>query len=231
MQYSLKNCVCCGSQELNFYPILWSKLINDWNLSPREVDYINYQQGLHCAKCKCNLRSMALATAIMRTYQFNGLFKDFIHFIAYKLPISILEINEAGGLTPYLKQLQTHTIASYPNVNMMNMPYETNTYDLILHSDTLEHIEYPIKALAECHRVLKKDGFLIYTVPVIVDRLTRSRMGLPPSSHTRDDSRLDYLVHTEDGADVWKQIHQAGFVESRIISLEFPAALALVAVK
>lgn len=70
-------------------------------------------------------------------------------------------------------------------------------------------------------------------VPIVVDRLTRSRQNLPPSYHgyPDDEKRSDFIVHTEYGADLWKQVMQAGFSECRIIALEYPAAIALVAIK
>jgi hypothetical protein len=36
-------------------------------------------------------------------------------------------------------------------------------------------------------------------------------------------------VHTEYGADAWLQVIEAGFMECRLVVLEFPAAIALLA--
>jgi len=44
------------------------------------------------------------------------------------------------------------------------------------------------------------------------------------------DQKKDYLVHTEYGADAWRDVIEAGFSECRIVSAEYPSALALVAV-
>ena len=227
----VKICRCCGSVEMTHSSVLWDSLINEWGLSSYEVEYINRQQGLHCIKCHANLRSMALAKAIMKCFNYGGLFKYFV-----KLPriqqLKILEINEAGSLTQYLCQNPNHTLASYPQVNLMCLPFPDMSYDLVVHSDTLEHVRHPIQALSECLRVLKPGGFCCFTIPIVVGRLTRTREGLLPSYHGESGSnKSDVLVYTEYGADAWKQLVQAGFDECRIYSLEYPAAQALVGVK
>ena len=45
------------------------------------------------------------------------------------------------------------------------IPTDDETFDCILCTYVLEHLEEPSTALAEAHRVLKKGGFAIYTVP------------------------------------------------------------------
>lgn len=228
----VKICNCCGSVEITHSSVLWDSLINQWHLSSYEVQYINRQQGLHCLFCNANLRSMALAMAIMKCLSYGGgLLKYFV-----KLPriqqLKIIEVNEAGNLTQYLSQIPGHILATYPQVNMMSLPFADSSYDLVVHSDTLEHIQNPIQALSECYRVLKPGGFCCFTVPMIVDRLTLTRKGLPPSYHgVPGANKLDFLVYTEYGADAWKQVVQAGFPECRIYSLDYPAAQVIVGVK
>jgi ubiquinone/menaquinone biosynthesis C-methylase UbiE len=114
---------------------------------------------------------------------------------------------------------------------MMAMSYEDQSFDLVLHSDTLEHVPEPVRGLAECRRVLKPGGFCAFTIPIIVDRLTASRAGLPPSYHGSPANPADHVVHTEYGADAWKHVLLAGFDECRICALEYPAAQALVGVR
>ena len=224
-------CFCCGSSTLKLETVLWQELIDQWRISSYEVDYINRQQGLFCLNCKSNLRSMTLARAIMKCFSYEGYFKDFVKQNQLQ-KLRILEINEAGSLTKYLSQLSGHTLATYPQIDMMCLPFLDNSFDLVVHSDTLEHINNPVKALSECYRVLKPKGICSFTVPIIIDRLTRSREGLPPSYHgSPKQKKADFLVHTEYGSDAWKQVIEAGFDECRIYSLEYPSAQAMVGVK
>jgi len=223
-------CYCCGSSEFKYNEVLWQELIDEWRIGSYEIEYINKQQGLYCVKCNSNLRSMALALAIMKIYRYKGLFKDFVKEKEVD-DLQILEINEAGSLTQFLSQLPGHTIKKYPEIDMMNMEFVDMTFDMIVHSDVLEHIKYPITGLSECCRVLKKGGYCAFTIPMIVDRLTILREGLPPSYHGCQDNKADFLVHTEYGCDAWKQIIQAGFQECRLFSFEYPCAQTLVGVK
>lgn len=230
--HPIASCVCCGGTSFMSSEVLWPKLITEWQLAPDEIDYANRQQGLQCSSCGANLRSMALAKAIMLFYNVStGTFAEFIGSeIAREL--YILELNEAGDLSQYLARHPRRYLACYPEVDMMNMPFGTESYDLIVHSDTLEHVPHPVTALAECHRVLRKGGACIFTIPMITGRLTMSRAGMPPSYHGNPETTsADWSVKTQYGADAWTQPIQAGFPECRIISLEYPAAQAFIGVK
>lgn len=52
----------------------------------------------------------------------------------------------------------------YIKGNAMEMPFKSNTFDLIIALDILEHLDDK-KALKEFNRILKKNGSLIITVP------------------------------------------------------------------
>jgi ubiquinone/menaquinone biosynthesis C-methylase UbiE len=143
---------------------------------------------------------------------------------------SVLEINEAGTLSPVLRQLGRHVFASYPQVDIHALPYESGSFDLVVHSDTLEHVAHPVHALRECRRVLRPGGAMCFTVPTIVARLSRDRTGLQPSYHGNPASNAeDYMVQTEFGADAWTLVLQAGFTQVSMHSSDFPACLAYVA--
>lgn len=146
--------------------------------------------------------------------------------------LRVLEINEAGSLSRYLRRMPRRKLATYPDVDMQHLPYPSASFDLVLHSDTLEHVPDPAAGLSECSRVLRPGGFCCFTIPLVVGRLTRSRLGLAPSFHGEESSRLnDLLVHTEYGSDFWASVLDAGFEECRIVTVEFPSAQAIAAQK
>ncbi len=150
-------CYCCGSLNFKANSVLWKELIDEWRIADFEVDYINKQQGLQCAGCNSNLRSIALAFSIMKCFRYSGLFKDFVKEKQIK-DLKILEINEAGSLTQFLSCLPKHTLSQYPDVDMMSMKFKDESYDLVLHSDVLEHVLHPVRGLSECRRILKPNG-------------------------------------------------------------------------
>lgn len=222
-------CPVCGGKEFTGSSVLWPDLINAWQLSEQEVEYINRQQGFHCKQCNNNLRSISLAVAILRELGFNGRLDQ---FCGSNSDLSILEINTAGNLTQFFSKLASHRLIEYPQFDMLNLNVESECVDLVVHSDTLEHVPDPVRALTECRRVLRNDGKCIFTVPIIVDRMTRSRTGLSPSYHGQSGVPADdQVVFTEFGADIWEMVLKAGFSSCEIFSLEYPAALAIVARK
>jgi SAM-dependent methyltransferase len=227
----IESCICCGSQDLIAKKILWPALVQEWGLSDYETRYVDRQQGLQCRKCGSSLRTMALALAISRCYGHSGTFDDFASKFKNR-PLRILELNEAGNLTQFLSKFPNHHLAKYPEVDMTRMPFLDHSYDLVVHSDTLEHVPNPVTALSECYRVLSPGGYCVFTIPVIVDRMTRDRKGLALSFHGSSGERaLDFTVQTEYGCDAWKQLILAGFQECRVISPEFPSAIAFVGVR
>lgn len=222
-------CIACGGADIVDSSVLWPELINAWQLSEDEVRYTNRQQGFHCKSCSTNLRGMSLSAAILREFKFQGTLDEFCKSL---IEISILEINTAGSLTQFFNKLASHRLIEYPQFDMLNLNIESESFDLVVHSDTLEHVPHPERALSECRRVLRSNGKCIFTVPIIVDRMTRSRDGLAPSYHGRSGVPADdQVVCTEFGADVWKTVLKAGFSSCEIFSFEYPAALTIIARK
>ena len=233
-------CRVCGGSHFQFQPVLWPKLIADWQLSSSEVEYINRQQGKCCTSCGANLRSIALATSLcnyfsewtQRSGQMPGpqsLLKDWVNSPALQT-LALLEINEAGTLSACLSQLPGRHFGSYPALDMCKLALPDACVDVVVHSDTLEHIQYPVLALEECRRILKPGGVLCMTVPIVVGRLSRNRDGLAASHHSPHDAP-DYTVHTEFGADAWTYLMIAGFSEISMNCVEYPSAISFTARK
>ena len=219
-------CSCCGSGHAEQTPILWPELIEEWELSPEEAAYIDRQQGYQCTQCGASLRSMALAQAIVDQFDYHGTLNEFVRNQGEQL--RVLEINEAGQLTQFLRVLSGHTLVTFPDVDMQDLPFKDRSYDLVVHSDTLEHVPNPVAGLTECRRVMAAGGATCFTVPIVIGRLTRDRSGLKPSFHGSREDPV-YLVKTEYGADAWLQVLQAGFDEFRVTCFEYPAGLAIAA--
>jgi SAM-dependent methyltransferase len=226
---AVERCDVCGSAAFEHRSILWPSLISEWGLTPDEARYIDIQQGTCCVACGANVRSMALARAIMRFRDFGGQLADFVED-PRQSALRVLEINEAGTLHPLLRKLPQHQFVSYPAFDMMDSTLPSKSFDLVVHSDTLEHVTDPLAGLRECRRLIDDHGAAIFTVPTVIARLSRSRVGWPPSYHGEAGS-LDpgMRVHTEFGADVWTFVARAGFGSCELLPWRFPSGLAIIA--
>ncbi len=49
--------------------------------------------------------------------------------------------------------------------NCYMLPFENETFDVVLLMEILEHIDFPVKALEEAKRICRKNGMIILTVP------------------------------------------------------------------
>jgi SAM-dependent methyltransferase len=221
-------CQVCGHDTFVHADVIWPELAREWELSGVEAAQINVQQGTSCGRCGTNVRSQALARALLRVVGWEGTLDAYVATPQRPSP-RVLEINEAGSLAPWLSRLEAHRLARYPDCDMRRLPFPDDAFDLVVHSDTLEHVPEPEKALAECRRVLSARGACVFTVPVVVGRLTRSRAGLVASFHGHPACRdADYLVHTEFGSDVWTGVLGAGFGSCEIVPYRYPAGVALI---
>jgi SAM-dependent methyltransferase len=198
--------------------VVWDGLAEEWSLSAEERALIDRQQGSVCVGCGSNVRSMALAKAVLRGLRLEALLSD----LATAMPaLRVLEVNGAGSLTPFFDELEQHVLTAYPEVDMTALPFADDSFDLVVHSDTLEHIPDPVVGLRECLRVAP---LVCFTAPTLVGRLSRARTGLPPSFHHGESAPS--LVHTEFGADLWWIAMQSGPAEVAVTGIEAPAGLA-----
>lgn len=220
-------CEVCGGHEFRFEAVLWDELVEAWGLSDEERAYVDRQQGECCTACGANLRSIALAGSIRSHLGMTEWLDTGLERRRWR-KLQVLELNEAGTLSPLLNRLPGHVLGVYPEVDMQAMNYPDASFDLVVHSDTLEHVSDPVRALGECRRVLRPGGACCFTVPIIVGRMSRRRDSLPPSWHgDPGTSKKDWQVQTEYGADAWCQVMEAGFSSVELNAVAYPSAVAL----
>ena len=222
-------CPICNGTRFTDAPVLWPELVRLWGLSEPERKYIDRQQGTQCTDCGANIRSCALATAICHQLGYRGTLEGLIASNPHQF---LLEINEAGTLHSHLAKFPRYVFGGYPECDLLALPFDTDTFDLVVHSDTLEHVSDPARALGELRRVLLPGGATVFTVPIIIGRMTRSRTGLPGSFHgAPGEEDQEMMVHTEFGADVWCSVLEAGFSTCKLVPYSYPAGIAIVATK
>ncbi len=208
-------CSVCGA-ETRF-------VRNTWILS-RELrrawppEFVR-RESMLCAMCGSNYRVRLLADALV------GLYADRARSAAELVrepsfrSLAVAEINAAGRLHPFLASLPRLTYVEYPEEDVQTLSWPDDSFDLVLTSETLEHVPDLRGALGEIHRVLKPGGRHVFTVPVDV-RLasTRSRAGLPEQHHGRGGGpfalvtrKADMLAYWDVGRDVPQLLLDAAF--------------------
>jgi SAM-dependent methyltransferase len=220
-------CIVCGSSAgYQFKGVLWPELTDAWTLSPEQVLTLDVRDAVSCEACGTQLRNMTLARAVMSAI---GLPEPFTRLRGRRPWLRVLELNDCGSLRGFMRRrrMPRKVSGDYPAVDMHNLPYDDDVFDLVMHGDTLEHVPDPVLGLRECLRVLKPTGALCYTVPVVVARSTRRRDNLPPSFHGRSDDPA-FLVITEYGDDFWQQPFEAGFGSVQTVALNYPSSFALI---
>lgn len=104
MMSAIPPCAVCGGLQYTDRAVIWDALAAGWGISAEERLVVDRQQGTCCTACGGNLRSIALADAILAACGWGGRLRDFVESEQAQ-PIRLLEINEAGTLSPALRRL------------------------------------------------------------------------------------------------------------------------------
>jgi SAM-dependent methyltransferase len=208
------HCSNCGSANLykTVFPID-EDLAASWELDQSMVRLFNKREGLICPDCNVSRRGQGLALAILKSKYGYG--QKNLHAwvkVANQKKLKVAELNSCHKLHEVLKNLDNLTYAEYgtpTEQDIQALNYKSGQFDIVLHSETLEHINDPVKAMDECRRISKDDGVVLFTTPVLWSRKTRRRAhidqtkiinDLPSSYHGY--KKPDYLVFYEYGRDI-----------------------------
>lgn len=106
---------------------------------------------------------------ISPVYPFNNGLKSFIKkYITNK---NIIAINLGSGNSDLHENISNIDIFKYDNVDMtadlLNLPIQNSTVDIIINIAVLEHIPFPDKAVSEFYRIIKNGGMVYCYFPFI----------------------------------------------------------------
>lgn len=102
----------------------------------------------YSAKCK-NVIDVGSGTGVYLNY----LEKD---LNAVAIDLNRFDLKKAVRNCKYVKCIQA---------SAENLPFKENSFDLVLFSETLEHLPNPIRSLEEIQQILKDNGLLIISIP------------------------------------------------------------------
>jgi len=96
-------------------------------------------------------------------------------------------------------------------IDMCNINYPTNYFDVLISSHVLEHVDDDLKAMKELHRVQKKDGWAIHLVPIDYSRSDTYEDPLIKSPKERRDIYGHHDHKRIYGTDYKKRLESSGF--------------------
>ena len=204
-------------------------LARSWGIGPQTKRAFDLRESMPCSSCQNSYRTRQLAKALLKVFgrgEIDSL-KSLVRDESFR-KLKIAEINQLGALHPILEDLPNLYYSEYQSVrrlesvrheNLESLTYRDDFFDLVLTSDTLEHVPNLGNALSEIYRVLRLNGYHIFTVPMIASRKTRERIALhgdgteekllPHSFHGRGEP--DNLVYREFGWDLLRLLEGFGF--------------------
>jgi SAM-dependent methyltransferase len=218
-------CHACGTvTEFTMREVLWPALVNEWRLTPVMKAALDRRESRTCLVCNNNYRNRQLARALVEVYAKNSeaSVSDLTHSEHFRsLRILGIDLDFLLMLEDCPGFSRSDYITSLIPVRGLpdnGLPFADASFDLVLVSDTLEHIPTYRRALQEIRRVLTLGGQFVTVQPVILSRKTLTRCAvddagntrhlLPPSYHARKPD--DSLVFVEFGIDFIDELKAAG---------------------
>lgn len=176
-----------------------------------------------CEYCNASIRNSDTAGELLN--YMHVLDGDLISALRRLTDVRILNACSSGYIHEALKELPNYTCCEYfdgiPSgeyqegvlcVDLCNIPFPVDTFDIVITEDVFEHIACYEKAMEEILRVLKVGGCHIFTVPLHENKKTESRVGKRPVYHDDPVRPEDgTLVITDWGADIKEIVEKYGY--------------------
>jgi len=181
-----ETCAVCG----RFRPMLYRRrvipprLAERWGLSPRLARALARKESSDCGNCGAKLRARRMAEVLLRLYPPGETstparsLGEWVRSPSIQR-MRIAEINRIEGLHEQLAKLPGLEFSDFhpraepgavvegvPSEDLTRLTYTDRSFDLVLTSETLEHVPDLATALAEIRRVLVPGGLHVFTVPV-----------------------------------------------------------------
>lgn len=210
------------------------------NVCGKHSEFVNdtrsVRESFKCQHCNASLRYRHQAQMLVAAYSKRG--SASFAELAREPEFIQLSIYEPGVIGPFRRYLSGNTTYynSYfwPDVpvgdqrdgvicqNLEQLSFASESFDLMISSDILEHVRRPRDAFAESFRVLKRGGFHIFTVPFQWPLIERSVKRLDTSTdedielmepvyHSSPLDPQGSLVYTDFGLDIIDMLEAVGF--------------------
>lgn len=233
-----EHCTVCGQTRPMLYRrrVIPPRLSELWGLSPRLAEALARKESCDCAACGAKLRCRRLAEAVLRLYPVGDppalSLARWVEFPEIQ-GLRVAEINRIDGVHDVLRRLPYFASSDYRpgadpgfvvdgvrSEDLTRLTYPDESFDLVLTSESLEHVPGLDAALREVRRVLVPGGRHVFTVPVLPGaEKTFPRAIVGPDGTVEDvaprichpGGDWGYPVFTEFGADLPAILRGAGF--------------------
>lgn len=197
------------------------------------IDVDTVRNNMYCPICKSSSRKRHVAKLLIDKVnsKVSSLAEISSNQQLNNLRIYNADVNDA--FYQKLHNLKYYYCSSYiPNVqpgteieekvfcqDIENLTFAEQNFDIVITEDVFEHIRNYQKGFQEVYRVLKKDGYHIFTVPCFFDKPTLVRVDtsgnedihlLPPEYHG-DKIRGKILAYRTFGIDIFEMLEKIGF--------------------
>ena len=184
--------------------------------------------GLRCAGCSAGVVQLSIGWALREE-------------IGPLDNCDVCELSARGALSAYLRRTARSVATSEyfhgvaPGTmhhgvrceDVQQLTYADASFDVVTHTEVLEHVPDDARAMAELLRVLRPGGAMLFTVPMHGGARTieRARMRggsvehlLEPVHHVDPLRPEGILAFRDYGLDIVDRLRAAGFVDARILA-------------
>lgn len=191
--------------------------------------------GVRCMRCAGSAVHLSLGRVLRRRLQ-------------NVRSLDACELSARGPVARYLRRnarnaaLSEYVPGSAPGEvragvrceDVQNLTYADASFDLITHTEVLEHVPDDAAALAELHRVLRPGGLMLFTVPLHGGETTVERARLRGNAIEHLQAPIYHgdplrggepiLAFRDYGEDIVRRLRAAGFTDAWIERPESGAA-------
>jgi len=184
--------------------------------------------GVRCVRCAASAIHLVIGWAL----------RDQVPDLADR---DVCELSARGPLAAFLKRtaksaaLSEYFADAEPGSyrrgvrceDVQRLTYAAASFDLVTHTEVLEHVPDDARAFAELHRVLRPGGTMLFTVPLYggyptVER-ARLRGGeiehlMEPAYHIDPLRGAGILAFRDYGLDIVERLRAVGFSEASVVS-------------
>lgn len=215
--FSAGVCSCCGHR------------------GPFVVEARALRETFQCEMCRASLRYRNQADAVLTAYATHERSITELVSSSRFRAMAIYEPGVSGPFRPCFTPLPGYTTSYYWSdvepgqtrdgvrcENLETLTFASESFDLVISSDILEHVRRPMRAFEEIYRVLRPGGRHIFTVPmnwpfdpVTIQRVDVShdddRHLLPPVYHGSPLDPAGSLVYNDFGMDLPFKLTSLGY--------------------